>query len=504
MIKKYKIAVVGGGTAGAIVSTYLKQIWHDKVEIILVYDHSKPNIGIGESLTPMIYEYLNFVGISRDELLRDVNCSVKLGIKFKNWGGDGREFYHPFTDNTVLGYDSPYNIEAAIDAINDQYDHDICYGKDFFNSHKIPADSTANQSLHIDGVLFSKYIIEKFQNKLTILDDVVVETVKKVNEESIDYLILKKLGKLEADFFIDCSGFASVLFKTLKNEWVDKRDWLPLDSCIPHPVPYQHNVLPVYTTAEASDQGWILQVPLQNRWGCGYLYCSKFIDDSAAIKKFESWLREKFNIEMTQTKILNFKSGYWKEQWVGNCLSIGLSSGFAEPLEATNIHQAVFQIKRFCNIFNFKIFEFDRQSYNNSMEEFYRRVYLFIRYAYTAGRNDSEFWKHMNNTVPNEVTILDEKIKEDILTTWAMSLSIFNFDNFTKLAIGQGKINKENYQKILIDKNFFNIALENAERIRRTKKINFDTAIDHLNYIRSLKNVNLISQKIKPYITYTK
>jgi tryptophan halogenase len=508
MTQKYKFAVVGGGTAGAIVSSYLKQMWGDQIEVIVIYDHSKPNIGIGESLTPMIHDYLKFVGITREELIKHLNCTVKLGIKFKNWGGDGKEFYHPFADNTVTNFESPYNIEAAYDVVNNQYDHDYCYGKDFFENNRIPNDPNAIQSLHIDGVLFSKFVLEKFKNGLTIIDDIVSDVVKKPNTEEISHLILKKSGTVSADFYIDCSGFASVLFKHLENEWIDKSDQLPLDSCIPHPVAIDHKFLPVCTTAEASTQGWILQVPLQNRWGCGYLFSSKFISNEDAIDEFAIWLKNKFSIEMTQKNILKYKSGFWKKQWVGNCLSIGLSSGFAEPLEATNVHQAIFQIQRFTRTFNFINFKFDQNIYNETMQVFYQRVYLFLRYAYTAGRNDSEFWKYMNDNVPEEVELLDEKIKKDFLTTWAMSPSIFNFDNFTKLSIGQEKVDVNRYRKILIEKNLYDYAAESSKQIKEIKKTNFKNSIDHLEFVRSVTAPTAVKdQKIdnkKSYIIYTK
>jgi tryptophan 7-halogenase len=509
MIQKYKIAIVGGGTAGAIVSSYLKQMWGDRVEVIIIYDHSKPNIGIGESLTPMIYDYLKFVDITREELIKYVNCTVKLGIKFKNWGGDGKEFYHPFADGTVAGMESPYNAEAAYDAVNGQYDHDYCYGRDFFEHNRIPADSEAIQSLHIDGVLFSKFVIDKFKDRLTVIDDIVVDVVKKLNSEEISHLILKNSGTVAADFYFDCSGFASVLFKHLENEWVDKSDELPLDSCIPHPVITDHKFLPVCTTAESSKQGWILQVPLQNRWGCGYLYSSKFISDADAINDFSIWLKNKFSIEMSQKNVLKFKSGYWKKQWVGNCLAIGLSSGFAEPLEATNVHQAIFQVQRFTRLFNFVNFKFDQNIYNETMEVFYKRVYLFLRYAYTAGRNDSEFWNYMNNNVPEEIKTIDEKIKNDFLTMWSMTPSIFNFDNFTKLSIGQGKVDVDRYKNILIEKNMYEYAETSSKKIRQTKKLNFDRSIDHLAYVNSVKLEKAKIEKSnqpssKSYIIYTK
>jgi len=266
---KFRIAVVGGGTAGAIAASYVKQCWGDAVEVILIYDHSNPNIGIGESLTPQIYTYLNYVGITREELIKNVNATVKLGIKFKNWLGDGSEFYHSFGEDSASNVISKYNLEAAWDIANGTYDHDCCYQKDFFEQSKIPSCQHANQSLHIDGQLFSKFIIEKFKDQLTIHDDVVIDVIKKNNSQEIDYLKLKNNGTLSADFYIDSSGFAKVLFKHLENEWIDRSDWCPIDSCIPSPVFLNHETIPIYTTAEASTDGWILNVPLQNRWGTG-------------------------------------------------------------------------------------------------------------------------------------------------------------------------------------------------------------------------------------------
>ena len=92
----YKFVVVGGGTAGAIVSTWLKAYWGDSVEVSVVYNHAEPNIGIGESLTPMMITYLERVGINPEELIKNCNATVKLGLRFKNWTGDGSYFYHPF------------------------------------------------------------------------------------------------------------------------------------------------------------------------------------------------------------------------------------------------------------------------------------------------------------------------------------------------------------------------------------------------------------------------
>lgn len=494
---KHKIIVVGGGTAGAIASSYIKSYWGDFVEVILIYDHKKPNIGIGESLTPKIYDYLSYVNITREELIKNVNATVKLGIKFKNWLNDGSEFYHSFSMKELVEKDI-HNFVAGYDIVNQQYDLDTCYGNDMLEHNRIPRESNTFQSLHIDGVLFSKYIIEKFKTRLTILDDILETVVKKNNKEEIDYLILKSGKKIHGDFYIDATGFSTSMFKTLKNEWIDKTEILPLDSCIPNPIPTPNpEKLPVYTLAEASEDGWILQVPLSNRIGAGYLFSSRFTSNEDAIQKFDSFLRKKYNSPLNDAfasgpgrgeKILNFKSGYWKKQWNGNCLAIGLSSGFAEPLEATNIHQAVFQINQFISTYNFNAIEFDSHHYNKIMELFYERVYLFIRFCYTTKRTDSEFWKYMTNNTPYDVKILEEKIKKDFLNYSSMQTSIFNYDNFMKLAVGLKKIDVESYKNILIQRNMYDENIKNnSQYFKKIKKEVFDTSISHTEFIRSIK-----------------
>jgi len=493
---KNKIVVVGGGTAGAIAASYIKSYWSDQVEVILIYDHKAPNIGIGESLTPKIYEYLNYVGITREDLIRNVNATVKLGIKFKNWLNDGSEFYHPFTTKVLFDEDK-YNFISAYDMIHNQYDFDIGYGKDMFANNRIPIeDDLSFQSVHIDGVLFSKFIIEKFQSRLTIIDDVVTDVV--VNDGKIDHLTLEKSGKILADFYIDASGFSTCLFKHMSPEWIDKSDWLPLDSCIPNPIPTPNiKELPVCTLAEASEDGWILQVPLSNRIGAGYLFSSRFTLDEVALERFDTFLRKKYDSPLTDTfalgpgrgkKILKFKSGYWKNQWIGNCLVIGLSSGFAEPLEATNIHQAVFQVRQFIDMYNFNSIEFDSIQYNKMMAQFYERVYLFIRFCYTTGREDSDFWKYMTNNTPYEVKSLEEKIKTDFLNLNSFQSSIFNHYNFTKIAYGLKKINTDSYKKIL-NQRYVNLdrIKETSDAFKKYKTEMFNNSVNHFDYIKAVK-----------------
>jgi tryptophan 7-halogenase len=489
-MKKQKIIVVGGGTAGIIAATYIKTYWGDKIDVDLIYDHSKPGIGVGESLTPMIHNYLSRVGISVEDLIANVNATIKVGLKFKNWHNDGTSYIHSF--NEPFQAVSQTNAGPALDIINNCYDIDYGYGKFWYDEGRIPPTETYKYSVHIDATLFSKYVENRFKDRINIIDDI-VEDVITVNGEKIDHLILKKAGKVQGDFYIDASGLSSVLFKKLNNEWIDKTDWLPVNRCIPNPLPWEFkDILPSYTTAEASDQGWILQVPLSNRWGTGYIYCDEFVSEDQAFDNFEKFIRKNYNSPLNNTsKVLSFNSGYWKKQWVGNCIAVGLSSGFAEPLEATNIHHSVYQSIMFVDHYFDGILENDVSVYNQAMSDVYENIYLYIRFCYTTGRTDSKFWQYMTNSTPSKVRNMEDKVKNSILTYKSFQTDhiIFNHGNFTKIAHGLRKIDLEKYKDILISRDLLGFAEQESQIINNTKIFNIGQSVDHLEFIQTIKNL---------------
>lgn len=483
--KPFKFVIVGGGTAGMIAATYLKTFHGNNVEVVVIYDHKNPGIGVGESLTPLIYSYLNYIKITREDMIKNVNATVKLGIKFKDWLSNGEEYIHSVSESNEIK--SSRNFGAAIDIIEDSYDQDFSYGKYFFDNCRIPSSQNVPQSLHIDATLFSKYLEDSFKGKLTIIDDIVLDVIN--NETGgIDHLVLEKHGKIFGDFYFDASGFKRELFKKLKVNWIDKSDWLPLDSCIPNPVMCEHDKIPPYTLSQSTEQGWILQVPLSNRWGCGYLFSSNFMTEEKAFDEFEKFIGKRFDKKLFNTsKVLKFKSGFWEKQWVGNCISIGLSSGFAEPLEATNIHHTIYQIETFLEMFNFRVFEEDIKNFNNKMTKFYDNIYLFLRFCYLTGRKDSEFWNYLTNNVPYEVKILEEKAKYDIINFTSFDdNSMFNENNFIRILYGLKKIDKTSYYKHLLYRNVLKSARNEANLFRENKRLVEENSIDHTDYIRSI------------------
>ena len=197
-------------------------------------------------------------------------------------------------------------------------------------------------ALHIITNDFGEYIRKNIENEVDFIDDIAEE----INSDgkNIQSIKFKNSGEVTADFFIDSSGFNSVLLEKLNPEWNDIRDILPMDRAIPQQVPYDFKEVPSYTLAEARKHGWIWRIPVGDRFGTGYVYSSRFTTDEEAREDYNNWLQENFNVSLETDRIIEYKPGYYEKNWIGNCMAIGLSSGFVEPLESTGIHIIIQQM----------------------------------------------------------------------------------------------------------------------------------------------------------------
>jgi tryptophan halogenase len=502
-VKKYKFVILGAGTAGIISATYIKKYWGDQVDVTLVYDHKNPGIGVGESLTPIIREYLRYVGIEEQELIKNVNATVKMAMKFKNWMNDGKYFYHTFF---------PYGLKSAVDDRQESQlmgIYSMCEVgnnvpiKYYLDSNRVPtvvSDTILNggntlhergYTFHIDATVLSKYIENKFKDQIDIIDAVVVDVIKE--DGNIVELVTKDQQRITGDFFVDATGFKSELMKHMETTWIDKSDWLPINSFIPNPVNFDFDEIPPYTTSEGTDNGWILQVPLQNRWGSGYLFCDKFTSEQEALDKFSQWSLKTYNKDLPTDKVMHFTSGYWKDQWVGNCIAVGLCSGFAEPLEATNIHHTVLQIMKFVHVHTLESHDYDKAWYNKYMEDFYENIYLYIRFCYNTGRTDSEFWRYLTNNTPDIVRAISEKVEKDPFSTInQLNGLMFLLPNFLSISTGHGKLDRKHAKEMIARRGLTELAetrwqLEQGAFTDIESRID-KTSVSHLQHLNQIKN----------------
>jgi tryptophan halogenase len=481
-----KFIILGSGTTGLIAAGMIKRYWGDKVQISLYYDAKKKNIAVGESTTPIVHLFLNAMGLTTADLIRDLNVTVKLRINFKDWIPN-TEYFHGFQEVDFWGECD--NSSAIYSLPNDCYDGGFLYNEATTTLPKEQFEYT--HALHIDTQDFSNYMFEKLSNEIDFIDDVAEKVYIKDNKiESIDF---KNSGNVTADFYIDCSGFNSLLIKNLETSWTDITDYLPIDRAIPQQIPYDFEEVPSYTLAEATDNGWIWQIPIGNRYGTGYLYSSRFTSDEEAREKYNAWLLERFGVELKTDRIIHYKPGYYDQAWIGNCLSLGLSSGFIEPLESTGIHIIVKQLYDFISLnSNLTFLEHNRKRFNEMNLKTYEAIVDFICLHYNTNRTDSDFWKYMTDNKKEWVKDLDEKCRNEFLDVISLGDNSIKFfwplDSFIQVANGLQMFNKKLIIQYLDSKynkdNILEMAKENHSYIELKKSEN--QRVSHKKIIDSI------------------
>tara|TARA_B100000674_G_scaffold79665_1_gene55269 strand:+ start:576 stop:2036 length:1461 start_codon:yes stop_codon:yes gene_type:complete len=467
-----KIVIVGAGTAGLAAAAMMKSYWNNDVDISLIYDASKGNISVGESTTPIFRLLLAHLGVSTKQLIKDIGgkATIKLGINFKNWIPN-TDYFHGFAEvNSDIGTNTSaiYSIPAG------EFNGGMNYNSAVTTIPNKPFEDYG-YAMHIDTKVFCEYITDRLKNRVKFIDDRVENVI--VQDNKITQIECKNSGIIEADLFVDASGFNSVLFRHLNPKWHDTSDVLPIDRAIPQQVPYDFKETPAFTTCEATKNGWIWQIPIGDRFGTGYLYSSKFTTDEEAQNDYDKWLREKFNVELETDRIIRYKPGYYEDYWIGNCLAIGLSSGFIEPLEATGIQIIIQQIQEFMIINStLKNLEYNRTIVNKGNRTLYKDIIDFVALHYCTNRTDSLFWNYMTHNKSNWVRDFEEKCREEFLDsrTCYKEKTFWGLDSFIQVCYGLKMFDRESIKNFLLSKvdgkDIFNDAQGNHEFLENEKK----------------------------------
>ena len=489
----FKIVVVGGGTAGIMASTYLKAFWGSKVDVISVYDHKTPGIGVGESLTPSFDEYLKYTGVSTIDLIKNCGAAIKLGLKFVDWV-PGKSWVHTFVQNELLQFVDEthmhYNSIDAYDIATGVYDNAYGYGYHYFENNYLPSPDNLSyrHALHVDATKVSKYIEGRFKDHIETIDGVVVDC--DVVGDTIQNIVLADGRRITADLFIDATGLARLLMSKLTNTWNSMGDILPTNRTIPNPLFADFDNIPPYTTANATEDGWILDVPLQNRHGTGYVYSSNFTTDEQAKERFDHWLKNKYGVGLQSDRVIKFESGHWSKHWVGNCIALGLAGGFVEPLEATNIHHTFAQLRHLTTLHPLNdTVSHSRNLYNTTVHGLYNNAFRYVRYFYSTGRRDSEFWRYMDDNTPEWLVDLKQTAASSFLSTQHIEQGhMFEARNFIVIGHGHGFFSPESAEAYLKNKFLWDHARVASERIRRVKSMPNTQRVNHRQWINSVLN----------------
>lgn len=358
-----KIIIVGGGTAGWMAANWLSHYWRDQeCSITLVESTEIGIIGVGEGSTPYLRNFFRNIGIREDEWMPACNATYKAGISFPGWVSCAVDhgYFHPFF--TYLDIQSGeqffYNACQRRRGVNVP-----AHPNDFFVTAALARAKLApipeqelqfepDYAYHFDSNLLGLFLAQRArQAGVTHISDTVADVeLSKFGEISCIHLL--KQGKLCGDLYVDCTGFSGLLInRTLKEPFISFSDNLFNDRAVAIPTSINgEQDIPVETVSRAMKHGWSWKIPLVNRYGNGYVYSSSFTSPEQAEKE----LREMLGGEAKgqEARHLKMRVGRLENHWSKNCLALGLSQGFIEPLEATALMLVQFTIEMFCTIYD--------------------------------------------------------------------------------------------------------------------------------------------------------
>ncbi|NUT51174.1 MAG: tryptophan 7-halogenase [Saccharothrix sp.] len=418
-----RVVIVGGGTAGWMTASYLKAAFGDRITITLVESDAIGTIGVGEATFSDIRHFFQFLGLKEEDWMPFCNATYKLAVRFEDWRRPGHHFYHPFEQMRSVG-GFPLTDWWLRGGPTDRFDKDcfviasLCdagrsprrldgtlFDEERFTDARNAASFTMSEhqgrtqfpyAYHFEAALLAKYLTRySVERGVRHVVDQVVDV--RLDERGwIDHVLTKEHGELHAELFVDCTGFRGMLLnKALGVPFESYQDTLPNDSAVALQVPLdmeKRGIRPC-TTATAQEAGWIWTIPLFGRIGTGYVYARDYCTPEEA----ERTLREFVGPEAADVEAnhIRMRIGRSSESWRANCVAIGLSSGFVEPLESTGIffiHHAIEQLVK-----HFPAADWHprlRSRYNAAVANVMDGVREFLVLHYKgAARADTQYWK---------------------------------------------------------------------------------------------------------------
>ena len=399
------IVIVGGGTAGWMSAAALSKLLGPACTIRLIESDEIGIIGVGEATIPNIRNFNTALGIDEDEFLRTTQGTFKLGIEFVNWGAIGDRYLHGFgkvgKDLNALSFHQ-YWLRArqlgrgsglGAYSINTVAPLQAKFMRAREDMPGSPLGDIAN-AFHFDAGLYARFLRGQAEQRGVLrTEGKIVRVLQREPDGFIETVVMANGARISGDLFIDCSGIRGLLIEqTLHAGFEDWSYWLPCDTAQAVPCESVAPLLPM-TRSTAHSAGWQWRIPLQHRIGNGHVYSGHFMGDDEAASILMNNLD---GPALAAPRTIRFTTGRRKSFWVGNCVAVGLSSGFLEPLESTSIHLIQTAITRLVSLFPHAGFDApDIAEYNAQTQTEYERIrdFLILHYKATE-RDDSPFWNH--------------------------------------------------------------------------------------------------------------
>ena len=418
------IVIVGGGSAGWMTAAALSSLLSpETIKVTLIESDQIGTVGVGEATIPDMINFNAMLGINEAEFLKATHGTFKLGIEFIDWGRKGESYIHPFgnigVDMQGIDFHQYWLRSKAGGNPAPLEDYSICALASHENKFAIPDPnprsvlSHLRYAYHIDATLYAKFLRNYAETRgVNRLEGKVVDTQINAENGNISSLKMGNGESIEGDFFFDCTGFRALLTKgALDVPFTDWSHWLPCDTAQTVASKREGPLLP-YTKATAKSAGWQWRIPTQHRTGNGHIYSSQYINDDEAIDSLMAGLDSE---PMGEPRRIKFKTGYRDTLWNKNCIAIGLSAGFLEPLESTSLFLIQQGISRFITLFpTADVSNVVRDEYNEQMRKEFHQVrdFIILHYAATE-RDDSPFWNYCRNmSIPDSLSQKIELFRE--------------------------------------------------------------------------------------------
>lgn len=407
------ILIAGGGTSGWMSAIYLQKILNSKkqqVKVTLIESADLSTIGVGEATVHNIRHFFQALGLDEKELMEQTQATFKTGILFKNWrkpqNGLEHAYFHPFEPHNYGGiWDISTHWFLNESFKKQKFDEGVSISTYLARTGKSPKSPQSNQyqglvpyAYHLDATLLGGYLRKK---AIELGVEHVITNINSVDTHNGEITKIRSQEQVfSADLYIDCTGFKGLLIESLSDSnWVSYEDALPCNRAVAIQRNYPQGHTPnSYTTSTALSNGWVWQIDLQNRQGTGYVYDGNRLTKEEAEQELRAFLGEESDVLKSQH--LEMKIGRRKEFWIGNCVAIGLSGGFIEPLESTGIYLIETGIKLLSGYQpSLDSNQILKDAYNQTMSNLYEDLKDFIVLHYClTDRDDTEFWCHSAKT----------------------------------------------------------------------------------------------------------
>ncbi len=450
------ITIVGGGSSGWMTAMYLNHLYKQENQDIHIRLVESPDIGIlgvGEATVHSIRFFFAAMGLDESELLKETQATFKTGIMFKNWmkpvDGEMHQYFHPFEQLKMgNGFDISSSWLLHKHNLGERYDEGTCISSALIKHDHSPKAANSKPYMgivpygyHIDANQLARFLRKKAVAAGVEHIEANVSEVK--HQDQTITSIITDHGEFSSDYFIDCTGFKGLLINAISEDnWVSYEEALPCNKAVAVQRKYKPGVKPKpYTEATALTNGWVWEIDLANRQGTGYVYDGSKLTKEQAEAELKSYLGN--DSEFIKTLHLDMNIGRRKQFWVGNCITIGLSGGFIEPLESTGLHLINLGARLLStHLVRKNVAEPIRQSYSDLMTLAYEDLKQFIVLHYCiTNRDDTEFWQQAQRSVDycpelkKKLAVWQHKVCEyaDLQTA---STSCFNDENYRFILYG--------------------------------------------------------------------